>query len=228
MPLRRTCPGWYALTGEERQAALAQRLAVRQQQSAPVVERIRQWALAQRAAPGSAFRKALEYLLKLWDGLSVFLSNPFVPIDNNHVERQLRDRVMDRKNHYVPNVPVFTLAPDRGCVVLFPAHATLGRGGRKRETYAREGVTYGWLADPSSRTLETFQLRDGQWVEREPGQVGRASGPSPPWRESSSWRGRFLRERRVMTASACASCLVFLLGDVSGGVLASSGVRPLG
>ena len=93
-------PGWYALAGEERQAALAHRLAVRQQQSAPLVERIRQWALAQRAAPGSAFRKALEYMLKLWGGLCVFLSNPVVPIDNNHVERQMRDMVLGRKNHY--------------------------------------------------------------------------------------------------------------------------------
>lgn len=93
-------PGWYALTGQERRAALAHRLAVRQQQSAPLVERIRQWALAQRAVPGSAFRKALEYMLKLWDGLCVFLSNPVVPIDNNHVERQMRDMVMGRKNHY--------------------------------------------------------------------------------------------------------------------------------
>ncbi|WP_434300954.1 IS66 family transposase [Corallococcus exiguus] len=93
-------PGWYALSQEMRPAALAQRLAVRQQHSAPVVQRILEWALAQRAAPGSAFRKALEYMLKLWDGLTVFLSNPVVPIDNNHVERQMRDMVMGRKNHY--------------------------------------------------------------------------------------------------------------------------------
>ncbi|AKF87009.1 hypothetical protein MFUL124B02_36350 [Myxococcus fulvus 124B02] len=39
-------------------------------------------------------------MLKLWDGLSVFLCNPVVPIDNNHVERQMRDMVMGRKNHY--------------------------------------------------------------------------------------------------------------------------------
>ncbi|MBZ4402226.1 transposase, partial [Myxococcus sp. AS-1-15] len=93
-------PGWYAISEEMRSVALAQRLAVRQQHSAPVVERIRQWALGQRAAPGSAFRKALEYMLKLWDGLTVFLRNPVVPIDNNHVERQMRDMVMGRKNHY--------------------------------------------------------------------------------------------------------------------------------
>ncbi|NPC53548.1 IS66 family transposase [Corallococcus sp. AB032C] len=93
-------PGWYALGGETRQAALAHRCAVRQQKSAPLVERIRQWALAQRALPGSAFRKALEYMLGLWSGLTLFLTHPQVPLDNNHVERQLRDMVLGRKNHY--------------------------------------------------------------------------------------------------------------------------------
>ena len=123
-------PGWYALTGEERQAALAQRLAVRQQHSAPVVERIRQWALAQRAAPGSAFRKALEYMLKLWDGLAVFLSNPVVPIDNNHVERQMRDMVMGRKRtttaasrSEAPRWPLFSTPSSRprACAARTPA-----------------------------------------------------------------------------------------------------------
>ena len=38
--------------------------------------------------------------VKLWNGLTVFLDNPVVPSDNNHVERQLRDMVMGRKNHY--------------------------------------------------------------------------------------------------------------------------------
>jgi hypothetical protein len=53
-----------------------------------------------QAAPGSAFRKALEYMLKLWGGLCVFLSTPVVPIDNNHVERQMRAMVLGRKDHY--------------------------------------------------------------------------------------------------------------------------------
>jgi transposase len=93
-------PSPYALTGEARTAALAHRLAARQEKSAPVVERIREWALAQRSLPGSAFRKALEYMHNLWPGLKLFLSNPLVPLDNNHVERQMRDVVLGRKNHY--------------------------------------------------------------------------------------------------------------------------------
>ncbi|WP_253910641.1 Uma2 family endonuclease [Pyxidicoccus fallax] len=65
----------------------------------------------------------------------------------------------------VPRAPYFTLAPDWVCEVLSPSTASLDRK-RKREIYAREGVNHVWLVDPDARTLEVFQLRDGQWVER--------------------------------------------------------------
>lgn len=39
-------------------------------------------------------------MLELWNGLTVFLRNPRVPLDNNPVERQMRDMVLGRKNHY--------------------------------------------------------------------------------------------------------------------------------
>ncbi len=81
-------PDWHALEGQAQQDALAHRLTVRQQQSAPLVERIKAWALSQKALPDSTFRKALEYMLELWNGLTLFLHNPRVPLDNNHVERQ--------------------------------------------------------------------------------------------------------------------------------------------
>ncbi|HZH77205.1 MAG TPA: transposase [Archangium sp.] len=93
-------PDPHVLQGEQQAAALAQRLAVRQEKSAPLVAAIRKWALAQRSLPGSALRKALKYMLELWSGLTVFLSNAWVPLDNNLVERQLRDMVVGRKNHY--------------------------------------------------------------------------------------------------------------------------------
>ena len=34
----------------------------------------------------------------------------------------------------------------------------------KRPVYAREGVGHLWLVDPEDRTLEAFELREGQWV----------------------------------------------------------------
>ena len=34
----------------------------------------------------------------------------------------------------------------------------------KRPLYAREGVAYLWLVEPADRTLEAFELHDGQWL----------------------------------------------------------------
>jgi transposase len=45
-------------------------------------------------------RKALESLRKHWDGLSIFLDRPDVPMDNNESERALRNPVVGRKNYY--------------------------------------------------------------------------------------------------------------------------------
>ncbi len=44
--------------------------------------------------------KALAYLLRLRQGLEVFLRDPRVPLDNNRAERALRGVVVGRKNHY--------------------------------------------------------------------------------------------------------------------------------
>jgi hypothetical protein len=56
--------------------------------------RAARWRRAQRALPGSGLRKALEYMLERWRGLTVLLDNAWVPLDNNLVERQLRDMVL--------------------------------------------------------------------------------------------------------------------------------------
>jgi transposase len=44
--------------------------------------------------------KAIAYMLGLWKGLTVFLDDPRVPLDNNRTERGLRGVVHGRKNHY--------------------------------------------------------------------------------------------------------------------------------
>ena len=62
-----------------------------------------------------------------------------------------------------PDTPYFTLAPDWACEVLSPSTRRLDLQG-KRPIYAREGVAHLWLIEPADRTLEVFELRDGQWV----------------------------------------------------------------
>jgi len=73
---------------------------VREERSRPIVTAIRDWALAQHASPESALRKAIHYMLGMWAGLTRFLDDPQVPLDNNAIERALRGPVVGRKNHY--------------------------------------------------------------------------------------------------------------------------------
>ena len=62
-----------------------------------------------------------------------------------------------------PETAYVTLAPDGVCEVLSPSTRRLDLQ-EKRPVYAREGVAYLWLVDPADRTLEAFELRDGEWV----------------------------------------------------------------
>jgi transposase len=75
-------------------------LALRQHESKPIVDRIHQWALQQRALPQSPLGKAIAYMGGLWPGLTLFLERAEVPVDNNATERALRGIVIGRKNHY--------------------------------------------------------------------------------------------------------------------------------
>src|SRR5262249_4326606 len=61
---------------------------------------IRAWALNQRVLPESGLGRAIRYMLGMWKGLTLFLDDPRVPIDNNLAERGLRGLVVGRKNHY--------------------------------------------------------------------------------------------------------------------------------
>lgn len=81
---------------------LALRRRLRHERSRPVIDALREWAYATKPAvlPRSSLGKALAYMLSLWPGLTAFLENPRVPLDNNAAERALRGVVVGRKNHY--------------------------------------------------------------------------------------------------------------------------------
>ena len=63
----------------------------------------------------------------------------------------------------LPDTTYFTLAPDWACEVLSPSTRRVDLQ-EKRPIYAHEGVGHLWLIDPADRTLEAFELRDGEWV----------------------------------------------------------------
>lgn len=81
-------------------AAQAVRHQLRQERSRPIAARIKSWATDQVGLPRSEFGKAVRYMLERWTGLTRFLDNPCIPLDNNAAERALRGPVVGRKNHY--------------------------------------------------------------------------------------------------------------------------------
>lgn len=81
-------------------ARLTQRAQRREERSRPLIERIRVWAESQTALPRSGLGQAIRYMKELWAGLTRFLDDPRIPLDNNPVERALRGLVVGRKNHY--------------------------------------------------------------------------------------------------------------------------------
>lgn len=63
----------------------------------------------------------------------------------------------------VPDEPFFRLAPDWACEVLSPRTARTDRM-VKLPKYAKAGVGYVWLIEPTTRTLETFKLQGKEWL----------------------------------------------------------------
>ena len=62
-----------------------------------------------------------------------------------------------------PDTAYVTLAPDWVCEALSASTRKVDLH-EKRPIYAREGVSCLWLVDPADRTLEAFELHDGQWL----------------------------------------------------------------
>ena len=98
--IERGLPTLRGLVAEDRAKALALRAQVRQQGSAPLLEKLHAWAMEQYALRDSLLDKALSYMLNLWTGLRRFVDEPRLDIDNNLVERDLRGCAVGRKNHY--------------------------------------------------------------------------------------------------------------------------------
>ena len=77
--------------------------AYRAKHSEPIVNTFFQWLYQQRQRtdllPKAPFSKALQYAAERETQLKVFLTNPHLPLDTNHLERALRVIPMGRKNY---------------------------------------------------------------------------------------------------------------------------------
>jgi transposase len=75
-------------------------LEMRQTQSKTVMDDFKAWLLAEqgRHPPRGPMGDAISYALGNWDALTLFLTDPHLPIDNNASERALRVAALGRKN----------------------------------------------------------------------------------------------------------------------------------
>jgi transposase len=86
----------------EKQLSAEARLRFHQQHSALLMRELHTWMKEQfnehKVEPNSGLGKAFSYLLKHWTKLTLFLSQPGAPLDNNIVERALKRAILNRRN----------------------------------------------------------------------------------------------------------------------------------
>lgn len=79
-----------------------ERLFLHQGKSGPVMDSLRRWLVDQflekDVEPNSSLGKAIKYLLKRWEPLTLFLREPGAPLDNNIAERILKLAIRYRRN----------------------------------------------------------------------------------------------------------------------------------
>jgi hypothetical protein len=79
-----------------------ERLRYHQSKSSPVMEKMKKWIELQfnerLVEPNSGVGRALQYWLNHWEGLTAWLRVAGAPLDNNAVERALKQFILMRKN----------------------------------------------------------------------------------------------------------------------------------
>jgi transposase len=137
----------------ERKAPLsaAAHLELRKAQSAPILAELHTWlnTIAHEVLPQSALGKAIAYALTQWSKLTVFLTHPAVPLDNNRCENAIRPFVVGRKNWLFSD----TEAGARASANLYSLIETAKANGVEPHAY----LTHLYTQLPGATRLEHFE-----------------------------------------------------------------------
>jgi transposase len=90
----------YAVEGELSELNDDERQAARQELARPLWDKFRAWLELERrlVADGGTTAAAIDYTLNHWPALTRHLDDGAIPIDNNHLERQIKPWAMGRKS----------------------------------------------------------------------------------------------------------------------------------
>lgn len=96
----------YAIEALVKQQGTAEEaLQLRQEKAPEILASYKNWLKksAQQVPPKSLLGKAIQYNLKQWDKLTVYLTDGQINIDNNRAERAIKPFVIGRKNWLFAN-----------------------------------------------------------------------------------------------------------------------------
>ncbi len=90
----------YAIEDEIRGLSAEERRDVRDQRSRPIIDDLHRLleARGRQVSAKAKLGEAISYALKRWDGLTRFLDDGRIDLDNNAVERAIRPLALNRKN----------------------------------------------------------------------------------------------------------------------------------
>ena len=90
----------YRIEADIRGRPADERRAVRQQKSRAIVDALQPWLRAKLAlvSQKSKLAEAIRYALSRWEGLTRFINDGCIELDNNMVERAIRPIALNRKN----------------------------------------------------------------------------------------------------------------------------------
>lgn len=85
---------------KEAQASVEEKRQIRQEKTAPILKDLKSWMDAEilKVVKSTPIYRALGYAIKRWNGLTVFLTDGKLRIDNNLIENQIRPLALGRKN----------------------------------------------------------------------------------------------------------------------------------
>ena len=116
-----------------------ERRAVRQAQSKPLLDSLRQWfeAILSKLSRKSETTVAIRYALSRWDALARYIEDGHIEIDNNAAERSLRGVALGRKNY------LFAGSDTGGerAAVIYSLIGSAKLNGLDPEAYLREVLT---------------------------------------------------------------------------------------
>ena len=150
----------YEIEREVRDLEPDERRRIRQEKAAPLMDALHAWMIAQRELvfEGLVITKALDYSLNRWAALSRYLNDGTLPIDNNHIEQQIRPWALGRKNWLFAG----SLRSGKRAAAVMSLIQSAKLNGHDPYAYLKDVLK----RLPNQRASEIAELLPHQWVPR--------------------------------------------------------------